>query len=139
MVSGPSTLAQRFNEMSRSLGVSESDYMLLEIAGVHTHSAFCFRAPSSDALERFQGDEVHPYAAYRVDNPDSPGVTRPEWFMRRNVLDRRDVAEGRRSQDAQSLRQLCEVSKEFARPAELYTYVTRTYNMKMTGKTVLAM
>ena len=112
MVTGPSTIAAHFTEMARTLGVTESDFLVMGIAGINTHSSFFFRVPTADSLETFIAEEIFPYRAYEDDEGDEVKV---EWYMRRNLPDNRTVNQFMRDRESQCLRQLWEVSKSLAK------------------------
>ena len=42
------------------LGVAESDFLVMRIAGIDTHSAFFFRVPTTETLEVFLEEEIYP-------------------------------------------------------------------------------
>ena len=103
-------LAQGPVELAQRLDVSQSNHLLLEIAGVRTMSDMFFRMTTDGALEDFLAEEIYPYCGHWVNDPVTGEEVRG-WFMRWRLPDNRTLAEWRRSSEAAALRKLWEISK----------------------------
>ena len=76
---GASTLSSHFEEIAKRLGVGESEFILLTLAGIKTESQFSFKVISATSLEVFIEDELYPYiGVYDVVD----GVETPSYRMR---------------------------------------------------------